>query len=100
MEDFLKITCPCCDTILIVDRIKGKIVETRKPIVEDSSGDRFEDAFEKVRHAKAAAEAKFTAAQRKERERKAKLESMFNDGLKRAKAEGEITKPIRDIDLD
>ncbi len=100
MDEFLKITCPCCDTILVIDRIKGNIVETREPIVDESSGDRFEDAFEKVRHAKEAAEAKFTEAQQKERERKAKLESLFNDGLKRAKDEGEITRPHRDFDLD
>lgn len=100
MSDELKITCPCCQTILIVDR-KGKILEERKPILEESTGDRFEDAFQKVRGSKEAAEAKFKEAQRKEAERMARLESMFSDGMKRAQESGEpVEKPHRDMDLD
>jgi len=100
VDDTLKITCPCCKTILIVDRRKGAILEERRPILEDSTGDRFEDAFLKVRRSKEVAEAKFTEAQRKERERKAKIESLFNEELKRIKESGDTSRPKRDIDLD
>jgi len=100
MDEELKITCPCCKTILIVDR-KGKILEERRPILDESTGDRFEDAFQKVRSAKEQAEAKFIEAQRKEKERLSRLESMFNEGMKRAQESGEpVEKPQRDMDLD
>jgi len=100
VEDQLKITCPCCNTILIVDR-KGKILEERKPILEESTGDRFEDAFQKVKGSKDAAEAKFKEAQRKEQERMSRLESMFNEGMKRVTESGEpVEKPQREMDMD
>ena len=49
MDKELKITCPDCGVILVVDRISGKVIEARKPIGEQSTGDRFTDAFTKVK---------------------------------------------------
>ena len=100
MDDTLKITCPCCKTILIVHRRKGTILEERRPILEDSTGDRIEDAFLKARKSKEVAEAKFVEAQRKERERKTRLESLFNEELKRVQESGDTSRPQRDIDLE
>ena len=101
MDDTIKVECPCCKTVLVVDRHKGTVLEHRKPILEESTGDRFEDAFLKVKKSKEAVEQKFAEAQRKERERKDKLESLFEKELKRVKESGEeVTKPHRDIDLE
>lgn len=102
MQEELRVTCPCCKTVLILDR-KGKILEERRPILDEeaTTGDRFEDAFKKVRESKEAAEAKFKEARRKESERMSRLESLFNEGMKRAKDSGEpIEKPQREMDLD
>ena len=100
MDDELKITCPCCKTILIVDK-KGKILEERRPILEESTGDRFEDAFKKVKGAKDLAEAKFREAQQKEKDKMSRLESLFNEGMKKAQESGEPPqRPHRDMDLD
>jgi len=41
-----KITCPCCDTILVINKVTGEILEHRKPLVENPSGDRFADALQ------------------------------------------------------
>jgi hypothetical protein len=100
MDDVVKVTCPCCQTILVVDRHKGEVLEQRRPIVEESSGDRFEDAFTKVRKAKDVAEEKFEQAKLRERDKKARLEELFNKELKRVKDSGDVSRPQRDIDLD
>lgn len=47
MDRELKIKCPCCESLLFVDRVSGKIIETRKPLVEQSTGNRLDDAFKK-----------------------------------------------------
>ncbi|MCX7011742.1 MAG: hypothetical protein NTW86_04115 [Candidatus Sumerlaeota bacterium] len=101
MDDTIKVECPCCKTILVINRHKGTVLEQRKPILEQSTGNRFEDAVLKVRKSKEAVEQKFAEAQKKERERKDKLESLFEKELKRVKESGEeIGKPQREIDLE
>lgn len=99
-EDFLEITCPECKTILIVNKRTGKVVEVRKPILEDSTGDRFEDAFQKVKRSKSDLEKKFAEARERERTKMDRLDALFKEGLEQAKKEGPITKPKRDFDLD
>ena len=96
----IQVKCPDCQTILIVDRKSGKVVETRKPILEETTGDRFKDAFEKVRRASDRVESKFEEARKKEKNKLERLNAIFDEGLKKAKEEGPVTKPQRDIDLD
>jgi len=100
MYETIKVTCPCCKTILIVDRKEGKILEERRPILEKSSGDRFQDAMKKVRGQKEFLESKVRDTQKRQRERKAKLEKLFEEELKKAQEEGPPEKPLRPIDLD
>jgi uncharacterized Zn finger protein (UPF0148 family) len=77
--DLLTVTCPECKTVLIVDRKTGKVVETRKPIIEESTGDRFEDARLKVMTAKERAERLFQEAREREKEKMSRLESLFRE---------------------
>ncbi|MFW2330930.1 MAG: hypothetical protein ACN4E2_01350 [Nitrospinota bacterium] len=46
--DTFKITCPDCNSILVVDKATGKLLESRKPLVENPSSDRFKDGFQKM----------------------------------------------------
>jgi uncharacterized Zn finger protein (UPF0148 family) len=96
----ITVTCPCCQTILIVERRSGKVVEQRKPILEESTGDRFEDAFLKVKKQKEILEEKFLKARQKESEKKEKLEKLFKESLQRAQEEGPPEKPQKPIDFD
>ena len=98
--DFFEITCPDCQSILIVRRRDGRVVETRKPILKESTGDRFDDAMLKVKQSGGEIERKVEAARARERGKKERLEALFKDGLKRAEEEGPITRPQREIDLD
>lgn len=100
MYETIKVTCPCCKTVLIVDRKEGKILEERRPILEESTGDRFQDAVKKVREQKEFIESKVRDTQKRQQERKAKLDKIFDEELKKAKEEGPPEKPFRPTDLD
>ncbi len=100
MRKEFKVTCPCCDTILILDRVSGKVLETRKPLVEESTGDRFKDAFLKVEKDKArVADALDNVKEKQEAKRKA-AEDLFNASLKEAKKEKDSIKPNSIFDSD
>lgn len=99
-QDFLEITCPGCQSVLIVRRRDGKVVETRKPIVEDSSGDRFEDAFQKVKRSKHEIQKKYEEARQREQGKMDRLNSLFKENLDRAREEGPAERPEREMDLD
>jgi len=100
MVEPFKIICPGCKTILLIDRTSGKIVEVREPLVDDSSGDRFTDAFKKIKKEREVVEEKFKDFQKKEKEKKKGLEDLFKETLKKAKDSGEEEKPEHPLDFD
>lgn len=86
---------------MVVNKKTGEVVETRKPILEDSTGDRFKDAFEKVKKSPEIAEEKFRAAQEKEKNKFEKLDALFKEKMKEVKEKGEDDlPPERPYDLD
>lgn len=99
MIETINVTCPDCGTVLVVNRKTGKVLEVRRALVEDSTGDRFEDAIKKVKRSGDEMERKFQEAQRRESEKMSKLDQIFKENLKKAKEEP-IVRPLRDIDLD
>jgi Zn-finger nucleic acid-binding protein len=99
MVETISVICPDCGNILIVNRKTGKILEVRRPLVEDSTGDRFDDAFKKAKRAEEEAERKFEEARQKEKDKMSRLDKIFKDEMERVKDEP-IEKPLRDIDLD
>lgn len=100
-DEFFEIACPECKTILIVRRKDGKVMEVRKPILEDSTGDRFEDAMRKVKGSKSEIEKKVEAAREREKSKMDRLNQLFKEGLEQAQKDGPIVKkPGREMDLD
>ena len=98
-DDFIHVTCPDCKNILVVNRRTGELVEVRRPLVEESTGDRFEDAKLKVQRQQSELEKKFEEAKERERRKMERLNQLFNEGLKQAREEGSVSRPERDIDL-
>jgi adenine-specific DNA methylase len=98
MDETFKVTCPHCDTILIVQRRDGKVLEVRKPLLEESTGDRFEDAFLKVKKRPKEVDEKIAAARQKEKERLKGADDFFKRALTRAKESDE--KPVNPLDQD
>jgi ribosomal protein RSM22 (predicted rRNA methylase) len=95
MDETIKIKCPCCESVLVIRRRDGKLLETREPILKESTGDRFEDAFEKVRGRSKEVENKVAEAKRKEQERLKGADDFFKQALERAKkSDDELHNPM------
>lgn len=100
MDTVLQIACPKCQAVLIVDRVTGKVLEVREPLVAESSGDRFTDAMQKVKHDRAEAEAKFRQAQSEQKTKAQALDQLFQKSLEQAKKDDPAQPPTKDIDWE
>ena len=100
MEDTHEIKCPCCRTILIVDRRSGEILDERRPILEQSTGDRYQDALKKVKERGSVAEEKFRKFQAEKDSKLAKLDALFKDSVKKVEESGEEVKPVNPFDME
>lgn len=100
MGESIKVTCPECKCVLVIDKKTGKVIEKRKPILEESTGDRFQDAFQKVKKSHEIAEEKFRAAQEREKGKFKKLDALFSEKLKEVREKGDTGPPERPFDLD
>jgi hypothetical protein len=100
MNDTYQITCPCCNTILIIERRTGKLLEERRPILEQSTGDRYQDAVKKVKERGSVAEEKFRKFQEERNTKMDRLNSLFKDTVKRVEESGEEVRPDNPLDRD
>ena len=101
MEKELKIACPDCGTIMIVDRITGEIIETRKKLVDHSSGDRFKDSMKKLDIEKAHRQNMFDNLAEEQAKKKRIAEELFNASLKDVKEKGDDDiRPLNIFDRD
>ena len=95
------ITCPCCNTILVINKITGEILEQRDPLVDNPSGDRFADAFRSQKEHSEKLGSLFDESISGVKEKETERRKLFEESLKKTREEGiEDYKPIRDIDLD
>ena len=97
---YFEIKCPCCNTILVIDRIDGKVIEERRPILEQSSGDRFKDALIKSKQQKVTIEKKFKESEKAHKKRSESLQNIFNDSLKKVNESDDKLKPLTPFDYD
>lgn len=100
MEKDLKISCPDCGVILIVDRITGEIIEVRRPLVKNSSGDRFADSMKKLEIEKAHRQNLFDNIAEEQARKKAVAEQLFNASLKDVKENPDDIRPENIFDRD
>ena len=91
---YFEIKCPCCNTILVIDRIDGKVIEERRPILEQSSGDRFKDALIKSKQQKVTIEKKFKNSENDHKKRSESLQNIFDESLKKIKESDDKSKPL------
>jgi hypothetical protein len=97
---YFEIKCPCCNTILVIDRIDGKVIEERRPILELSTGDRFKDALIKSKQQKVTIEKKFKESEKAHKKRSESLQNIFNDSLKKVNESNDKSKPLTPFDYD
>jgi hypothetical protein len=98
MEENIKVTCPECQCVLVIRRRDGEILEVRHPILEESTGDRFQDAFMKVKGRSHEIDSKVADAKKKEAEKLKSADDFFKQALERAKTTKD-EKPINPMDI-
>jgi hypothetical protein len=97
LKSELEITCPCCQSVLIVDTNLGRVVTHKEP--ERGNKPELSEAQRILAEEAARREAAFQQSVESERTRGDALSRRFEEALKQARNEP-VTKPTRDFDLD
>jgi hypothetical protein len=92
-----EVTCPCCQSTLVVDAGLKRVVRHVEP--ERADKPKLDEAHQILADAKARREALFEQSVQSERTRGDALSRRFEEALKQASQEP-VTKPARDFDLD
>jgi C4-type Zn-finger protein len=97
LKSEIEVTCPCCQTTLVVDTNLGRVVSHvepdrgNKPELSNAQGILAAEAARR--------EAMFQQSVEAEKGRGDALSKRFDEALKQAKQEP-VIKPMRDFDLD
>jgi hypothetical protein len=97
LKSEIEITCPCCQTTLVVDANLGRVVSQKEP--ERGNKPELGDAHRILAEEAARREAVFQQSVDAEKTRGDALSKRFEEALKQAHQEP-VTKPTRDFDLD
>ena len=95
MLDRVEVTCPCCDTKLVVDTASGEVLSEERPKKPAKS---FEDAFGEVRGGSKRREDAFAKAFDRTRNQDEILEKKFEEAKK--KTGDDASRPHNPMDLD
>ena len=97
LKSELEITCPCCQSTLVVDTNLGRVVSHKEP----ERGDKPEltEAQRILAEQAARREAIFQQSVDNEKTRGDALSKRFEEALRQAREEP-VSKPVRDFDLD
>ena len=97
LKSEIEVTCPCCQSSLVIDLNLGRVVGHKEP--ERSDKPELNDAHRILADQAARREAVFQQSVDAEKTRGDSLSKRFEEALKQAREEP-ITKPTRDFDLD
>ena len=97
LQSELEVTCPCCQTLLVIDRNLGRVVSHQEP--ERGNKPELSDAQRILAEEAARREAVFEQSVNAERTRGDALSRRFEEALKQAHQEP-VSRPTRDFDLD
>jgi len=91
LKSELEVTCPCCQTTLVIDVNLGRVVSQKEPELNEAQRILAEEAARR--------EAIFQQSVESEKTRGDALSRRFEEALKQARGEP-VTRPTRDFDLD
>lgn len=97
LETEYEVTCPCCQTTLVIDAGLKRVV--RHVQVERADRPKLDDAHRILAEEKARRDSLFEQSVQSERTRGDALSRRFEEALKQARDEP-VSKPSRDFDLD
>jgi len=92
-----EVTCPCCQSTLVVDEGLKRVVRHTQP--ERAGMPKLDEAHSILAEAKARRDALFEQSVQSEKTRGDALSKRFEEALKQAREEP-VSKPQRDFDLD
>jgi hypothetical protein len=93
------VECPCCGTRLVVDAVKGTVLESREP-ANARKGVDLKDARQVLTEESSRIHDRYRQIVEADKGRGAAMDKRFKDFLEKAKDEPPASKPVRDIDLD
>lgn len=93
----IEVTCPCCQTALVIDSNLGRVVSHKEP--DRGNKPELGDAHRILADQAARREAAFEQSVNSEKTRGDALSRRFEEALRQAHKEP-VTKPTRDFDLD
>ena len=97
LKSELEVTCPCCQSTLVIDTNLGRIVSHKEP--ERGDKPELSEAQRILADQAARREAIFQQSVDSEKTRGDALSKRFEEALRQAKQEP-VTKPMRDFGLD
>jgi len=97
LKSELEVTCPCCQSALVIDTNLGRVVGCKEP--ERGDKPELSEATRILADQAARREAVFQQSVESEKTRGDALSRRFEEALKQARNEP-VTKPTRDFDLD
>jgi hypothetical protein len=97
LKSELEVTCPCCQTVLVIDTNLGRVVSHKEP--DRGNKPELSDAQRILAAEAERREAIFAKSVDSEKTRGDALSKRFDEALRQAKEEP-VTKPMRDFDLD
>ena len=97
LKSEIEVTCPCCQSALVVDVNLGRVVSHREP--ERADKPELSEALRILAAEAARREALFDQSFAAEQTRGDALAKRFEEALKQASTEP-VTRPTRDFDLD
>jgi hypothetical protein len=97
LKSEIEVTCPCCQTTLVVDTNLGRVVSSKEP--DRGNKPELSDAQRILAEEAARREAIFQQSVDSEKTRGDALSRRFDEALKQAREEP-VTRPSRDFDLD
>jgi hypothetical protein len=97
LQSELEVTCPCCQSTLVIDLNLGRVISHKEP----ERGDKPEltEAQRILAEQAARREAIFQQSVETEKTRGDALSKRFEEALRQAREEP-VSKPVRDFDLD
>ena len=97
LKSEIEVTCPCCQSTLVIDLNLGRVVGHKEPEREDKP--ELDEAHRILAEQAARREAVFQQSVESEKTRGDALSKRFEEALRQAREEP-IEKPMRDFDLD
>ncbi|MEE4273932.1 MAG: hypothetical protein V2I67_19800 [Thermoanaerobaculales bacterium] len=98
MSETITVTCPHCDSSLVIDVAAGVVVEHTPPARPQEKID-FDARLREIEAQKARSADRLAEAMRQEKDKDRLMEDRFRSLMEKAK-DDDGSRPVRDIDLD